>query len=137
LSEASLRRAQSLAPLDPDAANNLGNLLVEAGSVKEALAQYARAEGLSKENPRYLDQTAFALMRTGHVAEAAAWARRALQLDTTFWYSHYVLSLVAHQQGAHGNARSEAALALYWMHNYYPAPAQEQVAHLRALQQAG
>lgn len=137
LSLASLTQAQVLAPLDPDTANNLGNVLLQANSFQAALAQYARARALSKDNPRYFDQTAWALMRSGKPLEAAAWARRALKLDDTFWYAHYMLALVDDQQGAKAEARAEAEQALIWMRNYWPQPAAVQVNQLRALAQAG
>jgi len=126
-----------LAPPDPDIADNLGTIALFSRQYPEALAQYARARRLSKDNPRYQDETARALLQAGRTAQAAVWAQRALQLDNTFWYAHYVLALVNSQQGSKSQAKAEAQQALIWMRNYYPQPPASQINQLRALVQAG
>jgi tetratricopeptide (TPR) repeat protein len=137
LGEVSLGSARALAPLDPDAYANLGNLDLQSGEIDRALAEFREAERLSPQNPRYIDQEALAQLQAGRTAQAMSAARTALDLDNTFWYSHYAAALVQHSAGSYQDARQEAALALYWMRNYWPQPPATQVAQLRTLARSG
>jgi hypothetical protein len=101
------------------------------------LPEYAQAEALSLQNPRYLDDEALANLTAKRNAIALSQARAALSLDTTFWLSHFTMSVVDHQVGAKKDAQTEAALALYWVRNYWPPPPAQQVSLLQNLQKSG
>ena len=132
-----LDSAKSLAPLDPDTYNNLGELYLQWNKPAQALAEYAQAEALSLQNPRYLDDEALANLTAKRNAIALSQARAALSLDTTFWLSHFTMSVVDHQVGAKKDAQTEAALALYWVRNYWPPPPAQQISLLQNLQKSG
>jgi hypothetical protein len=137
LSEASLVSAQNLSPLDPDTYGNLGNLYLEWNQVARGVEEYTHAEQLSPDNPRYIAQQALAELQAGHGTTARRRAQDALQLDTTFWLSHYAMAITDSRLGATGGAKREATLALYWMKNYWPQPPSSEVQQLRSLQKTG
>jgi tetratricopeptide (TPR) repeat protein len=137
LAQVSLESAHALSPLDPDTDANLGNLYLQSGEVERAMVAFQAAERLSPQNPRYVDQEALAELQAGQLSRAMSTARTALALDDTFWYSHYTTALVQHSAGSYQDARQEAALALYWMRNYWPQPPATQVAQLRTLARTG
>jgi O-antigen ligase/tetratricopeptide (TPR) repeat protein len=137
LGQFALLSARDLSPLDPDAYANLGNLDLEWNKPAAALAEFRRAETLSLRNPRYIDDEALAHLAQNRLTSARLTSGRALSLDGTFWYSHYTMALVDHSLGQHARSRREAAEALYWMRNYWPAPPNSQVQQLHALQQFG
>jgi tetratricopeptide (TPR) repeat protein len=132
-----LESARSLSPLDPDAYENLGVVYRVWGRPQEALAEYRRAQQLTFNSPRYLDDEALAELDAQRPQVAARDARAALNLDTTFWLSHYALAKVDHQLGDHAAAKGEAGLALYWFHNYWPPPPASQIDELKSLQKNG
>ena len=137
LARFALESAQSFSPLDPDTYYNLGNVLLQSGQPEQAMGQFRRAEALSLNNPRYLDQEALAQLQERQLQRAARKAHQALSLDNTFWYSYYTLALVDDQLGARDRARQEATESLAWVHNYWPPPPSQQLAQLQSLQRAG
>jgi len=137
LDQFALDSAKSLAPLDPDTYNNLGELYLQWNKPAQALTAYRQAEALSPKNPRYLDDEALASLTEKRNTTALSQARAALSLDTTFWLSHFTMCVVDHQLGAKKDARMEAALALYWVRNYWPPPPAQQISLLQNLQKNG
>jgi len=137
LSRYSLEEARRLSPLDPDAYDNLGNLALETGDLPGALSQYRQAAALSLDNPRYLDRIALAQLQAGQATAAAQSAQSALGLDSTYWYSHYVMSLIEDRSGSRQTARQEASIALATVPNYWPPPPAQEVAQLHTLQRSG
>lgn len=137
LSRLALDRARQLAPLDPDAYGNLGNVDLQANQPTAALREYREAEALSHENPRYLDQEALAELQMGKGSQALGTARHALALDSTYWLSHYALAAIDDKRGDTAGAKREAALALYWQRNIWPHPPAGQISQLRSLASTG
>lgn len=137
LGKYSLESARGLSPLDPDVYNNLGNLELYWNKPELALQQYRRAYGLSSLNPKYLDQQAMADLQASRPRIARSLAQGALQLDSTYWYSHYALSRIEDALGNRAGAKTEASLSLYWVRNFWPAPPLQDLNQMRSLAQAG
>lgn len=133
LGRLALEQARKLTPLDPDTYNNLGNLDLQRGNTGAALREFAQAESLSFKNPRYLDEEALAYLQAHQTVQALKTAKSALTLDTGFWFSHYTLANVYAETADSAGARTQARLALYWSHNYWPSPPPSQLAQMRSL----
>jgi hypothetical protein len=137
LAEESLQAARSDAPLDPDMYNNLGNLYLQWNRPVEALTVFRRAQALSANSPKYLDQEALAELQAGHAAYGRTLAEAGLQLDPTYWFTYYALAQLDHQLGAHVQAKNEARIALVTKANAYPPPPPQQVQQLQTIQRSG
>jgi len=137
LTRQTMRSTLALTPLDPEAWNNLGLLDRTQHRYGAALAAFRRAESLSTQNPRYLDEEALTYLQNGNVDQAMAVAQQAEALDTGYWYSHYAMALAAHHAGNRPVAQREANLAITDVAATWPPPPQSQIQAMQQIAQTG
>jgi Flp pilus assembly protein TadD len=70
-----------LNPKDPQAHNNLGNVLLQQGKTQEAIEQYTSALRLKGDNPEAHFNLGVALASVGKRAEAVEHFREVLRLN--------------------------------------------------------
>jgi O-antigen ligase len=127
----SLQGAESLDPLDPYVHELIGNAYLQWGRMRLARAEFQRAERLSHDNPRYIDDLAIVSLDESQLQPALVKAQQAMQLDPTFWYSYYTRALIEQQMQRGGPAASDARMSLILIGAAHatPSPAQSAALH--------
>jgi tetratricopeptide (TPR) repeat protein len=124
LSEASLRRAHELAPLDPDHSANLARCLARQASVEEdrrrkteLLEQsgehYDAAIRLRPKSVVFLNESGRLLLNMGRTNEARNRLECAVELDPLFTEPYIALAAIAERSAAAARSRGDAAALLH------------------------
>jgi tetratricopeptide (TPR) repeat protein len=79
--EQSLRRALELAPEQPAAHNELGEILMQGGHPGEAIGEYKQAVALASRDERYYLSLGRAYVSVGQIAEAVAIYQQILEFE--------------------------------------------------------
>lgn len=137
LSVDSVQQAIQLVPMDPGSYATLGEVYTAWGKHRLAYQAFARAEALSLDNPRYLDQEALAQLSLAHSSLALHLTESALQLDRRYWYSYYTLAEVYHRRGQRVQARQAANQGIFWSPVAYPAPPAADLTTLHKIARSG
>jgi predicted O-linked N-acetylglucosamine transferase (SPINDLY family) len=94
-----LKRLAAAAPADAGVQRRLGNVLLAAGRVQEAIASYQAAIAIEPGSARAHNNLGQALMRLHACQEAVASYQRAIALDPGYAIAHNNLGLALKQQG--------------------------------------
>lgn len=86
-----LEKAVAHDPQFAEAHGNLGAQYVRMNQSARAVPEFERAIALDPASAMFQSNLALALAKTGRLEEAAGWARRSLQVDSTNALGHYVL----------------------------------------------
>jgi len=119
LSEASLRRAFQLAPLDPDHSANLARCLARRASFEKDRRRQAEVLERSSEHydaairlrPRsviFLNESGRLLLNVGQTTEAIDRLERAMDLDPLFTEPYIALATIAERSAAAAMSRGDA-----------------------------
>jgi hypothetical protein len=123
LSQASLRRARDLAPLDPDHSANLARCLVNQARIEKDRRQKIELLSLAGEHyeaavrlrPRsvvFLNESGRLLLNMGHHAEARNRLELAVELDPLFTEPRIALAAIAEASAAAARSRGDAAASI-------------------------
>jgi tetratricopeptide (TPR) repeat protein len=92
--------------------NNLGNALLQKGSVNEAMAQYQKALQINPDYAEAHNNLSNALLQKGNVDEAITHLQKALQIDPDYAYAHNNLGNALIQKGSVNEAMAHYQKAL-------------------------
>ncbi|HEX2639348.1 MAG TPA: tetratricopeptide repeat protein, partial [Pyrinomonadaceae bacterium] len=106
--EASVRRAEELAPEDPFVLGSVGLIKLQMGRLDEAIEVLHRGLLFDPLNISIFDNLSYATLGLGLLNEAETAERRALEIVPQKPCSHAYLSLVMLEQGRIEEARAEA-----------------------------
>jgi len=123
ISEASLRRAIQLAPLDPDHSANLARCLARQASVEDdrvrktefverSSEHYDAAIRLRPKSVVFLNESGRLLLNMGRTGEALNRLERAVELDPTFTEPYIALAMIAERSAATARSRGDATVSL-------------------------
>ncbi|MFY9825468.1 MAG: tetratricopeptide repeat-containing glycosyltransferase family protein [Thermoanaerobaculia bacterium] len=101
---AGLLRARELAPGLPEAAYNLGNLLMERGEPAAAMDAYRRALDVRPDWPQAWNALGTALRHAGDLEASAATHRRAVALAPGWCEAHHNLAVTLQRLGREAEA---------------------------------
>ena len=76
------RRALMIAPYEPDYHQTIGDVSMRLGDAKTALESYRMLTRLQPNDAKVFERAAFAAVKLGDKSTAAAFARRAVELDS-------------------------------------------------------
>jgi len=123
LSEASLRRAYELAPLDPDHSANLARCLARQASVEEDRRRktellkrsgehYDAAIRLRPKSVVFLNESGRLLLNMGRTSEARNRLERAVDLDPSFTEPYIALAAIAERSAVTARSQGDASSSL-------------------------
>ena len=106
------RRAQAIAPDDPNTLNILGDILNQLGRSGEAIPLLTRALAIEPDLPEALQNLALAYREAGDRARAIETAREAIRATPEFAAAHSTLAALLRDQGQTAEAEREFIRAI-------------------------